>query len=317
MSSNKNRLKANPIDPRPNVLIVDDDPAIRALLGAHLKRLALDVSDAADGASALAKAFLHKFDLIILDVDMHGMDGYTVCRKLKADLRTATAAVIFLTGSITSQQKVRGLELGAIDYIGKPFDIAELEARVNSALRVKQAHDLLARQSMVDGLTGLWNRSYFDLKLFSTWSDAKRHREPLCAIMLDIDHFKTINDSYGHMVGDDVLCRVADAISTTCRASDIACRFGGDEFAVIAPKTSSSQVTVFAERIRFAIAAVRVIEKGMSISIHASIGTAEARPGELANDPSELICSADKALYMSKREGKNRVTSLLAARIAA
>src|SRR5437763_3771959 len=181
-----------------NVLAIDDSPEIHALLRARLKDEPITLHFADSGQAGLAMVADIKPDVILLDVHMPEMDGYQVCRMIKANPTTVNVPIIFLTGADKTEEKIRGLELGATDYVTKPFDPAELRARVRASLRTKYLMDLLSRKAMIDGLTGLFNRAYFDARLIAEMSLARRTHAPLSCIMVDVDRFKQINDLHGH-----------------------------------------------------------------------------------------------------------------------
>ena len=179
-------------------------------------------------------------DLILLDLDMPDMSGFDVCRILKADPELCMIPVLFLSGSGTSGDKVRGLDLGAVDYITKPFDDFELRARVRAAMRTKQLQDLLIEHAHIDPLTGLPNRRALMDRLRMEWSRMQRHGGELSFIMADIDYFKRVNDTYGHSIGDKVLQEVARTIARQCREADLPVRYGCEEFAVVVPNEGMS-----------------------------------------------------------------------------
>jgi diguanylate cyclase (GGDEF)-like protein len=300
-------------DERQRILVIDDSDAIHALLRARLAGEPVDVAGAYDGASGLAKAFEAPPDLILLDVDMPGLDGFEVCRQLKASSRTMAVPIIFLTGAASTEQKITGLELGAVDYVTKPFDPAELKARVRGSLRTKYLLDLLERKAQIDGLTGLWNRRYFDARLAESLSIARRGHRPLSLLLADIDRFKSINDQYGHTFGDEVLRRVALCLSETGRLEDVSCRYGGEEFAVIAADTNREGAAHLGERLRHAVEDVQFDVRGRGkLNISASFGVTSVDDAGSNDEPLDslsrhLIDAADNALYEAKRTGRNRV----------
>ena len=184
------------------ILVIDDSPDVHALVRARLGKGDVAILSASDGPSGVAAAHESRPDLILLDIDMPGRDGFETCADLKADSTTRNIPVIFLSGASATMDKIRGLELGATDYVTKPFDPAELRARVQSSLRTRRLVETLAQQAMVDGLTGLWNRTYLEAHVTIELAAARRSGRPLSCIMADIDHFKSINDTYGHGFGD-------------------------------------------------------------------------------------------------------------------
>jgi two-component system cell cycle response regulator len=291
------------------ILIIDDSPDIHQLLKVRLKNLDVSLAHALSGAEGIVKAEEAQPDLILLDVHMPEASGFDVCRDLKANSSTQDIPVIFLTGAADVDQKVLGFELGAVDYIQKPFDSAELNARVRAALRTKRFQDMLAQRAMIDGLTGLWNRTHFEMRLQDEVAATQRYDRPLSLIMLDVDHFKKLNDNHGHPFGDEVLQAVGEALADTARTSDWACRYGGEEFAVILRETNLEGALILAERLRKLIEGLTLRNKGQDVQVTASFGVSCS---ELCMNPLDfsrrwLITSADGALYAAKHAGRNRV----------
>ena len=286
------------------LLLIDDCDSVHALLRVRLRDEELEIRSASDGPSGIEVARSWMPDLILLDVDMPEMDGFEVCRQLKADPQTMAASVIFLTGHAASDEKIRGLELGAVDYISKPFDPAELKARVRATLRTKYLVDLLSKKAMIDGLTGLYNRAYFDSRLVNELSQARRSGQPLACLMLDIDRFKSLNDTHGHPFGDEVLRRIAIVLAETVRSEDIVCRYGGEEFGILLPNTSPVAARALAERIRESVAACTLHHNSYEVNVTCSVGVASVQHGDV---PPLLVELADQALYQAKHEGRNRV----------
>jgi diguanylate cyclase (GGDEF)-like protein len=284
-------------------LVIDDSEAIHSLLRARLGAEAVDLQFTGGGEEGLARAVEWQPDLILLDVDMPAPDGFEVCRRLKADARTQSIPVVFLSGATSTEEKIKGLELGAVDYITKPFDPAELRARVRASLRTKYLMDLLAHKAMIDGLTGLWNRAYFATRLNTELSLARRTGQPLACLMIDLDHFKQLNDHFGHPTGDEVLRAVGQILSDTCRTEDVVCRYGGEEFVVLTPNTLATAATGLAERLREALEKHDWSRLGRGVKVTASIGVADLP----AASPPDILELADAALYQAKHAGRNRV----------
>jgi diguanylate cyclase (GGDEF)-like protein/PAS domain S-box-containing protein len=294
----------------PRVLVIDDSPDIQALLAARLSSEQVVLRKAMSAREGLDFAFESPPDLVLLDLDLPDANGLGVCRELKTDPRTSNVPVLFLTGTEDATMKAAAFDLGAVDYITKPFEPTELRARVRSALRTKRYQDLLATRSQLDALTGLWNRGYFDTRLAEEASASLRHGHPLCVALLDIDHFKKLNDTFGHPFGDQVLQAFAAALPKTLRTSDVACRYGGEEFALILRETPAAQGLIVAERVRQAIANLPLKSRGEMVRITVSIGLActdNASLAKLRTQPGTLVQAADTALYRAKNAGRNRV----------
>ena len=291
---------------KPKVLLIDNAKMMHAVVKARLSADGIDFYSAFDGEEGFAIARAVAPDVILLDVEMPPPDGFEVCRRLKDDEELSNIPVIFLTGVSSTEEKIRGLNLGAIDYVTKPFDAAELQARVRAGLRNKELLDLLARKAMIDGLTGLWNRTYMSRRLVEEISNVKRYTQPLSCVMLDVDHFKSVNDTHGHGFGDLVLKGIANTLQQLGRSEDVVCRYGGEEFAILSRNTTAGAAMQFAERLRAGVQASVFTRGPISISATCSLGVAEFRDGEY-----DLVERADQALYASKRNGRNR-TSLAA-----
>lgn len=296
-----------PKDKKPSVMTVEDDDAIRAFITGVLAS-ACDVYSAADGASALARAAEVMPDLILLDVGLPDIDGFEVCRRLKAHPLLADIPVLFLTGRTSSVDEVDGLEAGGIDYITKPIRPAILRARVRNHIELKRSRDLLARMARLDGLTGVANRRTFDDLLLREWRRQARTGKTLGVIMSDVDHFKQYNDNYGHGAGDECLRQVSKAAEGALqRPADIIARYGGEEFVALLPDTDLDGALAVAEAIRAAVATLAIPHKGSKAASHVtvSLGVACMVP-DLDKDPSTLLEAADGQLYGAKSEGRNR-----------
>jgi two-component system cell cycle response regulator len=294
---------------RPLVLIADDSAVIRALLRGQLEKQGNEVVDAADGAQALQACRERKPDVILLDVDMPVLDGHDALAALKADANLADIPVVFLTARTETSDVVEGLRLGAHDYLRKPFESAELLARVRAALRVKTLQDDLRarnaeldRMSRTDALTGLSNRRHMEERLREIHSGVRRHGGLLGVLMIDIDRFKSVNDVHGHVAGDSVLRAVALRLQATVRLEDVLGRWGGDEFLVLVDRADEPGVVALAERIRTAIAEGNIASlSGEPIRVTASVGCC------IADAHAEAILDgADSALYAAKDAGRDR-----------
>jgi len=232
------------------------------------------------------------------------MTGFEVCRQLKSEAVTSSIPVVFLSGSDGAEDKVKGLDLGGVDFVTKPFDAFELCARVRAALRTKRLQDLLRKHALMDPLTELFNRRALDECLQREWTRHVRYGEHLSVIMADIDHFKRVNDQFGHAAGDDVLRQVARLLAARCRQSDTPVRFGGEEFVVVAPEISLQGAMAFAERLRMSIRSGHLTVRDKTLEVTVSFGVADS---EGRNSAGALLQAADEALYRAKSAGRNCV----------
>jgi diguanylate cyclase (GGDEF)-like protein len=300
------------------ILVADDEPVNLALIKRRLEWERYQILTAKNGLEAVERARAMSPDLIILDVMMPVMDGLEACRRLKATAETRDIPVIFLSALDDTETKVNGLSLGANDYISKPFRAEELLARVRVAIRLKRERDQLrtsaeeARQkaeaasemSMTDALTGLLNRYGLQRALQREISEARRYARPFSCLMIDIDEFKYINDTYGHAEGDAALMQVARVLTEDVRGSDVVCRYGGEEFLVLTPETQLEGALALGEKIRQS-AASRLYGGGERVfPLTLSVGVAELSDLESGHD---MIARADVALYHAKERGRNRV----------
>lgn len=292
------------------VLIADDSLVIRAVVRSELEEEGYQVVEAVDGLTAVQQCRNDPPDVVLLDIEMPGLDGYQVLSELKADPAVKDIPVVFLTSRGEMDDVVAGLRGGAHDYLRKPFESPELLARVAAATHVKHLQDQLRqrnadldRLSRTDALTGMYNRRHLEQELARLHNDSIRHRAPLCVLLLDLDRFKHVNDTYGHAAGDDVLREFAGRVTAELRAGDIGGRWGGEEFLVIMPRTELDEALALAERVRAVTAAEPVVSAGDSISMTVSGGFALG-PGD---SPASLVQAADHGLYRAKEEGRNRV----------
>lgn len=293
---------------RPKLLLVDDQPMnIRVLH--QLFRYECDVHMATGGEQAIevCKALLP--DLILLDVVMEGMDGHEVCRRLKADPLTQDIPIIFLSANGEDDDEAIGLELGAVDYIGKPFNPTIVRARVKTHLTLKLQSDYLRSMAMLDGLTGVANRRKLESRLEAAWSHACREGGPLSLIMIDVDHFKKYNDHYGHQSGDQCLRRLAIALAATLnRPYDLLARYGGEEFACLLPDTDLAGAERVAQKMLAAVAELHIehlaSEVGPQVSLSLGAATVLA---SAERDAQDLLRFADEQLYLAKSSGRARL----------
>ena len=286
----------------PLILVADDDDDLRLLVTLRLERVGYRVISARDGREALELAEQHQPDLLLLDVSMPVMGGHDACRAIAASQETPPP-VIFLSAHAGPEDKVRGLDAGAVDYIAKPFNATELTARVAAALRTSTRMAALERDATIDHLTGVMNRAQLDRRLFEAVARAHRSGGDLGCVLIDIDHFKSINDRFGHQMGDHVLRVIATRLSGTLRGGDLLFRYGGEEFFLLLEGTDPDGTITVAGRSLQAIQS----EPIMNIEVTASAGTANwsAR----FTESHELVQAADLALYDAKRRGRARVCS--------
>lgn len=296
------------------ILIAEDDAHIAELLKIILETKGFQTHWAKDGQEALQEAERLHPDLMLLDVMMPKLNGYEVLRMLKENEELKSIPVIFVTVRGETDSKVVGLRLGGHDYITKPFDLDELIARVEAALRIKGEHDnlreanrRLAELSMTDPLTSLYNRRYLVERFEEEIERARRYVYPIACVIADIDDFKYINDTYGHLAGDQVLQQLALIMKNSNRVVDILARYGGEEFIMILPQTNLGGAEAVAERYRVLVEAARMVPNDPSRAISVSIGCS-AFPADHIGTREDLLQSADDALYEAKRQGKNRVT---------
>ena len=291
----------------PLVLIVDDHPDNVEVLQARLDALGYRTACAADGETALKMVADSPPDLILLDVMMPHMDGNEVARRIKGDKSLPFIPIIMQTALDSTQSKVFGLDSGADDYVTKPINYAELQARMTAALRVKALQDKVARQmAITDALTGLYNRRHLDERLDEMFEHSARLHEPLSVVMFDIDHFKQINDRYGHQAGDIVLTQFAQLLKHVARDIDRAGRYGGEEFMVLLPGTVLDAGVTFAKRARQEVETHQFEYEGGTLKCTISAGVA-AFPHPGIHNRQHLVKAADDALYAAKTAGRNRV----------
>lgn len=283
---------------RPVVLVVDDDPDLRMLANMQLGE-GFDVIQAADGRECVAKALDAQPDVILLDMMMPGMNGSEVLTALSSDPATADIPVIFLSALGTTDDKIKGLQSGAVDYIAKPAEPKELVARVGAAARTKARQQEIAARVSADSVTRLPDRPNFEVRLSQEISRSERSNAPLSILVIDLDRLDRVNDELGRKAGDQVLAEVAEALRTTLRTADVLYRYGGDEFAAVLPDTELGTAYLAAERCRAAIAEIEVA----GTPIEASVGVAQFSNGRVAE---EVIARAEIALFRAKESGGNR-----------
>lgn len=303
-----------------SILIVDDSPfnlrLLKAQLGKHFT-----VMFASEPDKALEIAFKEKPTLILMDVVMPGMSGYELCRILKSREDTKNIPVVFLTARGGIEDKIIGLEdVGGDDYITKPYNVNELIARINVHIRLKEARDQLKRlleeknqlikqleeMSFRDGLTGVYNRKYLEEYLDSSIRESMRYGSPVSVIITDLDHFKQVNDRYGHQVGDQVLRKFTERILNGIRRADILARYGGEEFVIVCKYTGLKGAVMLAEKLRKNVEDQPFRIGDIIIKIASSFGVASTE-GKTCISAAQLIGEADQFLYQAKKMGRNAV----------
>lgn len=289
---------------RPVVLAIDDSPDILRLLQGRLRSEAIEFQSAQSGMAGIELAKRLKPALILLDIEMPDLDGFEILRLLKDDPETLSTPVIMLSGLSSAQDKITAFDLGAVDYVTKPFDFGELRVRIRSALKTHGLLQMLAQRAQIDGLTGLWNRAYFDRRLSEEISACSRHGRPLSLAMLDLDGFKHVNDTYGHPAGDAVLAGVGNLLRREVREADVPCRYGGEEFALIMPETPPADARAVCERIRATLEQV-VWPRHPDHAVTVSIGIVGSM---ICREPSPQfwVECADRNLYAAKTTGRNQ-----------
>jgi diguanylate cyclase (GGDEF)-like protein len=305
---------------RTRILVVDDVPDNVDILDARLSSRGYDVVTATNGQEALDRVHGEAPHLILCDVMMPVIDGFEVSRRIKSDTSLPFIPIILVTAKDTAEDIVEGLEAGADDYISKPYNFKELEARVRAMLRIKRLQDeldlknrelevankRLRKLSITDGLTELFNHRHVHELLHDEWERSLRSGEPVGVAMLDLDRFKSINDTYGHPTGDVILYETARIIRETAREIDMVGRYGGEEFIAILPNTSEEDAARFAERVREQVESHVYRDESNEIRMTVSCGVASA-PATGVDSPEALLKSADAALYVAKESGRNRV----------
>lgn len=298
-------------DRRSKILIVDDVPQHIKILGEALRR-EHEIIAATSGTRALELVKEQHPDLILLDVLMPDCNGFEVLRTIREDPLSRDIPVIFITSLNADEDETKGFELGAVDYIIKPFRTAVVKARVRTHLRLRHQTELLKQLANLDGLTGLPNRRFFDERFSLEWRRALRTFTPVSIIMADVDHFKAYNDTYGHLEGDNCLRLLAKQLgqNTLLRAGDLLARYGGEEFVALLPGTDASGALRVAEHMRGNIEQLNIKHESSRTAsrVTVSLGSATTTPSSEL-DRETLINQADQALYLAKQTGRNKVCS--------
>lgn len=296
-----------PATPRPQtLLVIDDAQEIHDLVDVRLRHEPLTILHALDGGEGLRMAQKAQPDVILLDLNLPGTTGLDVCRTLKADETLAAVPIIFLTGATDVDIKGRAFDLGACDYVTKPFEPVELRARVRSALRIRRMTKLLTEKAQIDDLTGLWNRAGFDRRLETRLAEAATQRQPLSVLVCRLDGLGALTDSYGRPFRDQVVTQAADALDALQPCPDGVCRYDHDSFGLVLPHTSGEVATTLGRHLRQVIAGLSFQALRTPVTVTASIGIATQAPlGQLS--PAALLHGAEQALAAATAAGGDQV----------
>lgn len=294
---------------QPKLLVVDDQPInIQVMYQAFAGDY--QVFMATSGAQAIAICKDNPPDLILLDVVMPDMDGFETCALLKANDATRNIPVLFVTAHTDSAQETHGLSMGAVDFIAKPINPPVVRARVKTHLTLKFQSDLLRKLVFLDGMSGVYNRRYFDQQLSTEWARSSRNGSPLSVLMIDVDLFKLYNDRYGHQAGDDCLRQIALTLKESLkRPADVVARYGGEEFACILPDTAFDDALVLANTLEAHVRGLQIKHENSSVSPVATISVGLAtRSSQSVGDVTALLGVADSQLYQAKQAGRSRAS---------
>jgi diguanylate cyclase (GGDEF)-like protein len=290
-----------------DICVIEDDNDQRKLLERRLQRWKYSVVTAETGHAGLKCVYEHRPRILICDVCLPDMDGIQICRAVRADADLDGIYIILATAFDREERKRCALNAGADEYVRKPYDIDELQARIRNGLRLRRLQERLQRAALTDGLTGLWNHSQFRDLLDREFQRTRRYGGAVSLLMLDLDHFKAVNDTYGHEVGNHVLRATARHLLASVRDIDVVARYGGEEFAIICPETHLEEAALLADRIRKAFPQRVVSKDHPQLVVHASIGVSSTEDPRV-NGVNDLITLSDEALYCSKRGGRDRIT---------
>jgi diguanylate cyclase (GGDEF)-like protein len=288
------------------ILVIEDHPDQRDLLAIVLQREGYRVITAGNGLEALEKLQKEEVQIALSDIMMPKMDGFELIKSIRNDSALKGIYLILITARIQEGDRVRGLDLGADDYITKPFSFSELLARVRVGSRVVQYQQNLEHQTQIDPLTGLFNRRGFEKKIAEEFERSKRYSHPLSVLLLDIDNFKNINDTYGHHGGDTALVKISEILREKTRRSDFPARYGGEEFVLILPETDQDSAVQVASKIHEEIRSQPFGTNSNAFALTVSIGltSTSTKPYD---DWHQMLGDADQAMYTAKNSGKDRV----------
>jgi two-component system cell cycle response regulator len=294
----------------PTILIVEDNKIDAKLLQRYLHGEPYQIKFASDGEKAISRSQQERIDVILLDLLLPGKSGFEVCSTLKEMENTQNIQIVAITGLSDLESKLKGIELGVDDYLIKPVNMHILRTRVKSLVKKKalldrlcDKYEMAVHSAITDKLTGLYNRRYFDHFLDFEIKRSSRQNASLALLMIDIDNFKQINDTFGHLFGDKILNKLGDIVKSIIRETDLAARYGGEEFSIVMSNTGLEEAAEIAERMRKAISAYNFDIKELPTTVSIGIALYPLDSTSLQ----DLISNADRALYRAKHEGKNQV----------
>lgn len=300
--------------PQANILIVDDLDDNLEILGSLLTFDGYEVQTARDGEEALKRVRDSRPDLILMDVLMPGMSGFELCERLKSRESTKDIPVIFVSSMSDIDSKINGFKVGGVDYINKPYQHAEIVVRVNTHLTMLRLRQHLEKQNAelerlanTDYLTNLYNRRSFFHVAEEEYKDAMRNGDPISITLIDLDYFKQVNDTYGHLVGDRVLVHIAKLIRMHSRIRDVAARYGGEEFIILHPSIDKQDAYLIVDRIRKGVAETPFVLDGKKIDVTLSAGVVDTHMRTGCTQFDDMLKLADRALYRAKDAGRNQV----------
>ncbi|MFT7619423.1 MAG: two-component system cell cycle response regulator [Planctomycetota bacterium] len=311
MSIDTTDVKRKPLRPAEDcgpILIVEDEPAFARILRKRLESNGFQVIAATDGQEGLALAKKHQPDVILSDWMMPRMTGVEMCGAIRACPELEGVYIIMLSNKADSNQRVLGFDQGADDYLLKTCDSGELLARIGAGMRIRRLQKELMRRAQIDGMTELYNRTYFFRKIEEELSRSSRYEHSTTLCMVDLNDFKHINDDHGHLAGDAAILRVAEVLRLNCRNTDVVARYGGDEFGILFVESDKATAEKVMRRIQSQLATESFNFEELSLSVNLSYGLAEARSEAIPN-PDALVAEADERLYDMKKQ-KNQKTEL-------
>lgn len=290
-----------------DICIIEDDAAQCRLLAEQLRNLGYSVIEAENATAGLQAIYQSRPRVLICDINLPDQSGIQVCGQVRGDGSLDGMYVVLMTAMSGEEHKVAALDAGADDFLTKPYDLEELKSRIRSGMRFHRLQERLAHAAVTDGLTGLWNHGQFRAELDREFTRTRRYGGCLSLLMIDLDHFKAVNDTYGHEVGNQVLTSAARQLERIVRDTDLVARYGGEEFAVICPETNTDEARQLAERLCRSFPEQIRLPDQPDLVVRASIGVASTEATAVGS-VADLVNLADHALYQSKREGRNRVT---------